>query len=245
MKQFGLIGHPLTHSFSKQYFSEKFKNEKIVDCVYELYDIDCIEKFPSILEENPTILGLNVTIPFKESIVKLLDEIDEIAFNIGAVNTIKINNGKTKGYNTDYYGFKKSLKPFLNINHQRALILGTGGASKAVHYVLKELNIDCLFVSRTPKNDNEIAYADVNKYVIQHHQIIINTTLVGMYPNINEKPKIPYSFLTPHHLLYDLVYNPLETNFLNEGKQKGCITINGIEMLKLQAEKAWEIWTSL
>jgi len=245
MKLFGLIGHPLTHSFSKQYFENKFEKESIVDCSYNLYDIKNISLYKNVFE-NQNLIGLNVTIPYKESIIDLLDELDEVAKNIGAVNTIKFDpkTKKTIGYNTDYFGFKNSLKPFLENTHERALILGTGGASKAIAYVLKELNINYLFVSRNPKNENEIAYNDVNQYVIKHHQIIINTTPLGTYPNINDFPNIPYELLTANHLLYDLVYNPEETMFLKKGKEKGTITINGLQMLKLQAEKSWEIWNS-
>ena len=245
MKLFGLIGHPLTHSFSKQYFENKFENENIIDCSYKLYDIKNISFYKNVIE-NQNLIGLNVTIPYKESVIDLLDKIDEIAKDISAVNTIKIDpkTKKTTGYNTDYYGFKKSLKPFLKNTHERALVLGTGGASKAIAYVLNELNINCLFVSRTPKKDNEISYEEVNEYVIKHHQIIINTTPLGTYPNINDFPNIPYELLTANHLLYDLVYNPEETMFLKKGKEKGAITINGLQMLKLQAEKSWEIWNS-
>lgn len=245
MKLFGLIGHPLTHSFSKQYFENKFEKENIVDCSYNLYDIKNISLYKNVFE-TPNLIGLNVTIPYKESIIDLLDELDEVAKNIGAVNTIKFNSNtkKTKGYNTDYFGFKNSLKPFLENIHERALILGTGGASKAVAYVLKELNINCLFVSRTPEKGNEIGYNDINEYVIKHHQIIINTTPLGTYPNINDSPNIPYELLTANHLLYDLVYNPEETMFLRKGKEKGAKIINGLQMLKLQAEKSWEIWNS-
>lgn len=245
MKLFGLIGHPLTHSFSKQYFENKFEKENIVDCSYNLYDIKNISLYKNVFE-TPNLIGLNVTIPYKESIIDLLDELDEVAKNIGAVNTIKFNSNtkKTKGYNTDYFGFKNSLKPFLENIHERALILGTGGASKAVAYVLKELNINCLFVSRTPEKGNEIGYNDINEYVIKHHQIIINATPLGTYPNINDFPNIPYELLTANHLLYDLVYNPEETMFLRKGKEKGAKIINGLQMLKLQAEKSWEIWNS-
>lgn len=246
MKQYGLIGYPLSHSFSAKYFTNKFKKEQILNCNYLAYEIDSIEKLPLLINETPNLIGLNVTIPYKESVFNYLTTIDDVAKKIGAINTIKINikTKQLKGYNTDYHGFKQSLKPFLHKNHQRALILGTGGASKAVVYTLKELNIDYLFVSRNPKNDDEIKYSDINSYIMQHHQLIINTTPVGMYPNIEAKPSILYSLLTPQHLLYDLVYNPLETAFLKEGKAKGCITINGLEMLQLQAEKSWEIWNS-
>lgn len=244
MKKFGLIGHPLTHSFSANYFAEKFKKEEITDCCYQLFDIDKIEFINNLIAQHNELIGLNVTIPYKEVVFDYLDEIDPIAKAIGAVNTITIHptTKRKKGYNTDYYGFKKSLKPFLAIEHERALILGTGGASKAIHYALKELNIDCLFVSRNPKNENEIGYEDINKYVIQHHQLIINTTPVGTYPKVDEQPNLPYELLSDQHLLYDLVYNPSETSFIKKGKENGCITLNGLEMLKLQAEKAWEIW---
>lgn len=246
MKLFGLIGHPLSHSFSKKYFTEKFKKEGTTDCSYELYDIPEVSMLTKIIDNTPNLLGLNVTIPYKEKVIELMDKMNENASLIGAVNTIKIDpiSKKTTGYNTDYYGFKKSLKPFLNNNHERALILGTGGASKAIIYALKELNIDYLLVSRNPKEDNEISYDAVNNYVIKHHQLIINTTPIGTFPNVNESPSLPYNLLTNNHLLYDLVYNPSETIFLKNGKINNCITINGAEMLKLQAEKAWEIWNN-
>ena len=244
MKNYGLIGYPLSHSFSASYFAEKFKQENIKDCTYQAYEIDSIEKLPALIHEIPNLIGLNVTIPYKQDVFDYLDAIDEVAKSIGAVNTIKIDQatGALKGYNTDYYGFKQSLKPFLANHHQRALILGTGGASKAVHYVLKELNIDCLFVSRNPKGEHEISYEDVNDHVMKHHQLIINTTPLGMFPKVEDKPDLPYEYLTSQHLLYDLVYNPLETVFLKEGKQAGSIVINGLDMLKMQAEKSWEIW---
>ena len=246
MKQYGLIGHPLSHSFSKKYFTEKFEKENILDCFYELFDINSINHFPEIVNQNPNLKGLNVTIPYKEQILPFLTDIDETAKQIGAVNTIKLSDNKNtiKGYNTDYYGFKKSLKPFVDINHERALILGTGGAAKTVKYTLNELNIDCLFVSRNPENENEIAYNDINEYVIKHHQIIVNTSPVGMAPNVEDFPSINYNQLTSKHLLYDLIYNPTETAFLKKGKEKNCITLNGMEMLTLQAEKSWEIWNS-
>jgi shikimate dehydrogenase len=244
MNLYGLIGHPLSHSFSKKYFTKKFEKEKIEDCKYELFDIDSIEKLTSVLNQNTKLKGLNVTIPYKESVIPYLTELSPEAKEIGAVNTIKIEGDKLIGYNTDYFGFKQSLKPFIEINHERALILGTGGASKAVEYALNSININCLFVSRNPKNDNEICYDDINEYVIKHHQIIVNTTPIGTFPNINDKPNLDYSLITSNHLLYDLVYNPAETLFLKEGRQRGAITLNGYQMLQLQAEKAWEIWNS-
>lgn len=242
MKLYGLIGHPLSHSFSKQYFTHKFEKEEITDCKYETFDLPYINLLPEIFKNNPNLKGFNVTIPYKKSIIPFLSEIDEVAKEIGAVNTVKIEGKKLIGYNTDYFGFKQSLKPFLEISQERALILGTGGASKAVFYVLNSLNINCLFVSRNPTKDNEISYEDVNEYVIRNHQIIVNTTPIGTFPNVNEKPAISYDDITPKHLLYDLVYNPAETAFLKEGKQKGAIVLNGLQMLQLQAEKAWEIW---
>ena len=244
--KYGLIGHPLSHSFSKKYFEEKFKKENIGNCSYHLFDINIIDFFPELIQNTNHLKGLNVTLPYKEKVMPFLTEIDATAKAIGAVNTIKISENKNllKGYNTDYYGFKKTLKPFLNIHHERALVFGTGGASKTVKYVLNELNIPCLLVSRTPKNKHEISYNDVNEYVVKHHQIIINTTPVGMFPLTENFPKFNYSTLTPNHLLYDLIYNPLETAFLSKGKQQGCTVLNGLQMLQLQAEKSWEIWNS-
>ena len=243
MNQYGLIGKTLSHSFSKKYFEDKFRRENI-SAAYENYEIDSIEKFPIIIKENPQLRGLNVTIPYKEKIIPFLDEIDEITKKIGAVNTIKIDpvTKKTKGFNTDYYGFKQSIKPFLESQHQRALILGTGGASKAVKFVLNELGIPTLFVSRNPTKENEISYHEVDSNLMKFYFLIVNTTPLGMYPNENEKPAIDYHLLTNQHLLFDLIYNPTETLFLKEGKKRNAQTVNGISMLKLQAEKAWEIW---
>ncbi len=254
-KKFGLIGYPLLHSFSKKYFTEKFEKEGISDSQYELFPIEHINNFPQLLTDNPTLCGLNVTIPYKEKIIPFLNELDETAKAVGAVNCIKIISKKQTttdnqqpfliGYNTDVFGFKQSIKPFLESHHQRALILGTGGASKAVAYVLKEIGIDCYFVSRNKHHDsgaNIFLYEEINEYVINAFNLIINTTPVGMYPNINEVPEIPFEFISDKHLLYDLVYNPTETIFLKQGKEKGAICINGLSMLYLQAEKAWEIW---
>ncbi|MFB0925797.1 MAG: shikimate dehydrogenase, partial [Vicingaceae bacterium] len=198
MKHYGLIGYRLSHSFSKKYFSQKFEKENITDSSYDIFDIEKIDLFTEVLSKNKNLIGLNITIPYKESILEFLTEIDPKAKEIGAVNTIKISEDKKslKGFNTDYDGFKKSLKPFLDINHERALILGTGGAAKTVKFVLNELNIDCLMVSRNPKNNNEISYNDVNEYVIKHHQVIVNTTPIGTFPNINECPEIYYDNLT-------------------------------------------------
>jgi shikimate dehydrogenase len=244
-KLYGLIGYPLTHSFSKKYFTEKFEKENIADSEYYLFAIDSINQFPQLIKENQNLCGLNVTIPYKESVIPFLDELDETAKKVGAVNCIKFESGKLKGYNTDFYGFKQSIKPFLENQHERALILGTGGASKAVYHVLKEIGIDCYFVTRdksTATLKNVFGYEELNEYIFNAFKLIINTTPVGMFPDINHAPKIPYERITSSHLLYDLVYNPIESVFLKLGKEKGALTINGLSMLHQQAEEAWRIW---
>lgn len=243
MKQYGLIGKTLSHSFSKKYFEEKFKRENI-NAVYENFELNDISQVEGLFSIHSNLCGLNVTIPYKEQIIPYLDEVDEQAQKIGAVNTIYIDKeiGKMEGYNTDVYGFKQSLKPFLENQHQRALILGTGGASKAVAYVLNELGITTAFVSRTPQLENQLSYDELNENILASFLLIVNTTPLGTFPNVDEKPIINYDAITPNHLLYDLVYNPAETAFLKEGKKRGALTINGEQMLQLQAEKAWEIW---
>ncbi len=243
MKQFGLIGYPLSHSFSKGYFTEKFQKENIVDSKYDIFPLEKIEDFVELCNTHKNFVGLNVTIPYKEKIIPYLNELDETAANIGAVNTIKFINGKTIGYNTDCYGFEMSLKPLLKQHHAQALILGTGGASKAVEYVLKKLGISLQYVSRY-KSEKTISYEEVNQLIIHHSKLIINTTPIGMYPNVNNAPDIPYNAITDNHLLYDLIYNPEETQFLKEGKLHGAQTKNGLEMLYLQAERSWQIWNS-
>lgn len=251
MKQFGLIGYPLSHSFSKKYFTEKFERENISGCEYNTYPIENINLFPKLITDNPSLCGLNVTIPYKEAVIPFLNELDATATAVGAVNCIKIESGiknqesRLTGYNTDVFGFRQSIKPFLETQHERALILGTGGASKAVHYVLKEIGIDCYFVTRQKTQDassKTFSYSEVNENVIKSFKLIINTSPVGMYPNVNEAPEIPYQFITSSHLLYDLVYNPLETEFLKRGKKYGASTVNGLSMLHQQAEAAWRIW---
>jgi len=243
MKQYGLIGKTLKHSFSKKYFSEKFLKEGIKDAQYELYPLAEISDFLNLLKTKKDLHGLNVTIPYKEAILPYLNQIDDAAKDIGAVNTIKIQDGSLIGYNTDAYGFQKSLKPFLSPLHERALILGTGGASKAVAYVLKQIGIDYKYVSRHPLT-NGFTYEDINEHVMAHFKLIINCTPLGTFPNIDDKPNIPYQHLTADHYLYDLVYNPSETSFLKEGVAKGCITQNGLDMLIGQAEKTWEVWNN-
>ncbi|MGB1206149.1 MAG: shikimate dehydrogenase family protein [Chitinophagales bacterium] len=242
MQLYGLIGYPLSHSFSKAYFTKKFEALGITSKQYELFPLANINELSILLAQHKNMVGLNVTIPYKEKIFAFLDEVDEAAAKIGAVNTIKISqNGKTKGYNTDVYGFEKSLKAMLQTHHQNALILGTGGAAKAVKYVLEKCDIRYKMVSRKPKA-NEFAYEDIDANLLQKYTLIVNTTPLGMSPNIKSCPDLPYQYLTKKHFLYDLVYNPAETTFLKYGKQQGAIIKNGLEMLHLQAEKAWQIW---
>jgi shikimate dehydrogenase len=239
---FGLIGKNISYSFSKNHFTTKFENDAL-DYSYENFDIDDISKFPSIIKNNPELLGLNVTIPYKESIIPYLDELDADSQEIGAVNTIKIEaSGKLIGFNTDHYGFQNSIKPFLKPNHKKALILGTGGASKGVAFALKNLNIPYDFVSRHYNRQAKFIYSDLSESVIETYQIIINCTPLGTYPNVNECPDIPYDGLTREHLLFDLIYNPIQTKFLICGEIKGAAISNGFNMLELQAEKSWDIW---
>ncbi len=248
MKTYGLIGYPLEHSFSQKYFTEKFDKEGI-NARYLNFPISSIDDFPELFNHHPYLAGLNVTIPYKEQIFKYLDEIDPTAKSIGAVNVIKItwDNLKytLKGYNSDITGFRKSIFPLLTIDHKTALVLGTGGASKAIAEALEQLNIDFRYVSRTPKDDNAFSYDQLTNEIISEHKLIINTTPLGMYPNTETFPEIPYEALTKEHLLYDLVYNPDETMFLKKGRERGAKTKNGLEMLYLQAEEAWRIWNDL
>jgi len=242
MKKLGLIGYPISHSFSKKYFSDKFEKKNIAGYEYELYPLEKIENFPLLLQKKPELIGLNVTIPHKQNIIPYLDEIDSFAQKIGAVNTIKIENGKTMGYNTDYVGFMESLKLWLGEQTGiKALVLGTGGASKAVQVALQTLEISFKLISRE-NSSTTMSYDEIDEDLIQKHKLIINTTPLGMYPNTEDFPKIPYEFLTQEHFLYDLVYNPEETQFLEKGKNKKAKTKNGLEMLYLQAEAAWNIW---
>lgn len=240
MKQYGLIGYPLSHSFSKGYFAKKFKEELITDAVYDVFPLETISHFLGLCKQYPNLKGLNVTIPYKEQVIAYLDKLDDEAQTIGAVNTIKFFNGKKIGYNSDCYGFEMSLRPLLQAHHKSALILGTGGASKAVEYVLKKLQIDFQYVSRT-RTPSSLLYQDV-LLANELPYLIINTTPLGMYPNVDAAPEIPYSLITDKHLLYDLVYNPDETSFLKNGKFQGAQIKNGLEMLHLQAERSWQIW---
>jgi shikimate dehydrogenase len=243
-KQYGLIGYPLSHSFSASWFNDKFKREQITDTSYSLFPLESIAEFPGLLEKNPGLRGLNVTIPYKVQIIPFLDELDLVAKGAGAVNCIKIgDDGSRTGYNTDVFGFRQSIKPFLEMHHERALILGTGGASKAVHYVLKEIGIDCYFAGRKKTGAEKLlTYEELNEHAMRAFPLIVNTTPLGMLPDTESKPPIPYKFLSPSHLLYDLVYNPPETAFLKEGKARGATVVNGLSMLQQQAEEAWRIW---
>jgi len=247
MHQFGLIGYPLSHSFSKGYFSNKFEEEQIVNCRYENYPLDDIALLPELIKVNPDLKGLNVTIPYKEKVLSFLNEISPEAREIGAVNTIRIekNNDSAKlvGFNTDVYGFLESLKPLLEKHHQSALILGTGGASKAVKYALKSLGISYKFVSRN-KIPEGFTYEELSEDIISKYTLIVNTTPLGTYPKTDEYPPLPWQFIGSNHFLYDLVYNPAVTNFLKQGLEHGSKTKNGLEMLHLQAEQAWKIWNS-
>jgi shikimate dehydrogenase len=242
IKRFGLVGKNISYSFSKKYFKEKFSAALFTDCIYENFDIDAIEIFPDIIKKNPDLKGLNITIPFKETIIPYLDKLSKKATAIGAVNVIRFTKkGKLKGYNSDCYGFKKSLQPLLQPHHKKALILGTGGAAKAVAFALNELGIFYTFVSRET-TENSIDYGRVNATSFDNYHIIINCTPLGTKPNTDEFPPIPYDYFTPLHLAYDLIYNPEQSQFLKKAKKKGAVTKNGYEMLVLQAEKAWKIW---
>lgn len=245
MDLYGLIGHPLGHSFSKDFFNQKFQTENI-DAQYLNFDIPTIELLNEVLTRQQ-IKGLNVTIPYKEKVIPFLVELSEEAKSIGAVNVIKVyqqeNKIRLKGFNTDVIGFTESLQPLLNPTHKKALILGTGGASKAVQFGLQQLNIETLFVSRR-SCDNTLTYSQLTSKIMQEHTIVINCTPVGMHPHTDECPEIPYEFIGEGHILYDLVYNPEETLFLKKGKAVGATTKNGLEMLLLQAKAAWNIWTN-
>ncbi|HMC00547.1 MAG TPA: shikimate dehydrogenase [Flavobacteriaceae bacterium] len=243
MRRFGLLGKNISYSFSESYFKAKFENEKILDAKYQNFDIQNISELTNILSTTDNLKGLNVTIPYKEEVIPFLTKLDSKAKKIGAVNTIKINNkNELIGYNTDCYGFKNSLKPLLKPNHKNAIILGTGGASKAIAYTLNKFGIDYIYVSRKPSDLTKITYNNITKDLIRTHHVIVNCSPVGTFPNVEQCPNIPYEAITENHILYDLIYNPEETKFLRLGKQNGAVTINGLKMLELQAEKAWRIW---
>ncbi len=245
MRTYGLVGYPLGHSFSRKFFTEKFSIENRNE-QYLNFEIDDICRLPSVIREYPELAGFNVTIPYKERVISFLDRMDQVAEEIGAVNTVRIQRGPEgyvlEGFNTDASGFLESLRPFLTPERRSALILGTGGASKAVCYVFNLLGIKWISVSRDPVDENTVSYGQITPALMEEHLLIINTTPLGTYPQTSTFPDIPYSCLTPRHLLYDLVYNPAETVFLSLGREKGAETKNGLEMLEIQALKSYEIW---
>jgi len=238
--RFGLVGKNISYSFSKGYFARKFKDLALPNHSYENFDLSDIGQFTKLVKDHQ-LKGLNVTIPYKEKVIPYLDELDDQAAKIGAVNTIKFTAKGTKGYNTDSYGFEQSLLPHLKPHHKKALILGTGGASKAIAYVLDSLGIDFCYVSRNPKQF-QLAYDEITDAVLTSYTMVINCSPLGTFPKIEDKPSIPYEHIGSQHLLFDLIYNPVKTAFLREAEKKGAGFVNGLPMLEFQAEKAWEIW---
>ncbi|MDR2119403.1 MAG: shikimate dehydrogenase [Tannerella sp.] len=249
MKKYGLIGYPLGHSFSKDFFNRKFASEQ-TDAEYVNFELENIGELENILPENPSLCGLNVTIPYKTQVIPLLHEIDDEARRIGAVNVIKFMRGrsgkpKLKGFNTDVTGFGKSIRPLLNDTHRKALILGTGGASKAVFHALTQMGVAPVYVSRkTCEEPDCITYDRITPQTIEQFTLIVNTTPLGMFPHTDRCPDIPYDLLTPGHILYDLIYNPDETLFMKKGRARGATVKNGLEMLVLQAYESWTIWNT-
>jgi shikimate dehydrogenase len=248
MRKFGLIGYPLGHSFSKKYFTEKFQDEHIPDCSYENFPLKSIEELSSLLTSETDLCGLNVTIPYKTEVIKFLNSISQEASEIGAVNVIRITRKGgipvLSGYNSDVTGFTDSLVPYLKKRSGNAVVLGTGGSSKAVCYALGKIGMNVTLVSRNSK-PGTIAYSGIDENLISKTDLIVNSTPLGMFPNVESKPELNYDLLNESHILYDLVYNPDLTAFLKEGKERGCVTISGFMMLRLQAEKAWEIWNQV
>ena len=244
MRLFGLIGYPLSHSFSKKYFTQKFEEEGLNNCRYENFSIPSVNELKKVLEKNPDLTGLNVTIPYKEKIIPFLDVSSIIIKQIGACNCIKIIEGKLHGYNTDVIGFEKTLDIKLLPHHKKALVLGSGGASKAVQFVLRKKGIEFIVISRS-NNSTTLSYENLNSKIIHEHLLIINTTPLGMQPLTELYPSIPYFNLTTQHYLYDLIYNPEKTIFLQKGEMMGAAIQNGAEMLVIQAEESWKIWNTL
>jgi shikimate dehydrogenase len=247
MRKFGLIGYPLGHSFSKKYFTEKFLNENITDCSYENYPLINLTRFPELISSDDELCGLNITIPYKSEIMKFLDYTEPEAEEIGAVNVIKIKrsagNIKLSGYNSDVTGIIDSLLPFITSDVSNALVLGTGGSSRAVCHVLRKFGLKVNLVSRE-KRTGILNYSDIDSLLIKSTQLIVNTTPLGMFPDVESKPDINYKSLDRKHILFDLVYNPELTSFLKKGSEQGCQIISGIKMLRSQAEKAWKIWNT-
>ena len=243
MKLYGLIGYPLGHSFSKKYFEEKFAKEGLSDCAFELFPFNTIEELKALLAKEKSLHGIAVTIPYKESVMQFLNETDPAAKAIGAVNCIQFSQGKLKGYNTDVIGFEQSLLPLLKSHHTKALILGSGGSSRAVRFALAKNNIEYKIVSRSAdETTGAVSYKVLNAAIMNEYTIIINCSPVGMYPDEHLSPDIPYNFITERHLLYDLTYKPEKTKFLEKGEERGAAIKNGFEMLVLQAEENWKIW---
>lgn len=240
MTKFGIIGYPLGHSFSKGFFTEKFARESI-DAQYLNFEIPDVAMLPDVLRNNPELRGLNVTLPHKQAVIPLLDEMSEEAKEIGAVNVIRIRDGRLKGFNSDIIGFTNSIKPLLMPHHKKALILGTGGASKAIRVGLNRLGIEWTYVSRSPR-EGMITYEDITAETLQAYTVIVNCSPVGMFPNVAQAPEIPYDCLSDKHLLFDLVYNPEETLFMKKGREQGATVKNGLEMLHLQAVVSWDFW---
>ena len=239
--RYGLVGKNIAYSFSKGYFKEKFEKLGLANYSYENFDLQDINEFSDVLKNTSNLEGLNVTIPYKQEVIPFMNSLDSQAEQIGAVNTIQFTKDGPKGFNTDAYGFENSIRPFLQHHHKKALILGTGGASKAVAFVLSELQIDSVFVSRNP-SDEQMSYTDLNDKVFEEYTVLINCTPLGTHPNVEKKPNIPYQAITEKHLLFDLIYNPSKTAFLQEGESRGARICNGHRMLELQADRAWEIW---
>lgn len=251
MRQFGLIGYPLSHSFSQGYFAEKFLKENEEDLQYLNFPIASINEFESLWKQQVNLQGLNVTIPYKKQVIPFLHHASDVVKKINACNCIRKYNNELYGYNTDVIGFKKSLQPFLKPHHTHALILGTGGAAVAVEWVLQKLNIQYMFVSRKNSTTDTIVSADFISYdalsadIIDQYTLIINTSPVGMYPNVDQAPILPYEALSSKHHLFDLIYNPAETMFMQKGLAQGATVQNGLEMLHLQAEESWRLWSTL
>ncbi|SHJ41433.1 shikimate dehydrogenase family protein [Pseudozobellia thermophila] len=239
--RFGLVGKDISYSFSRGYFKEKFKSLGLTDHSYENFDLQTITQFESVVKDTPHLKGLNVTIPYKEAVIPYLNELDDEARQIGAVNTIQFTKSGLKGFNTDAYGFKNALAPHLRPHHKKALILGTGGASKAVAHVLKNLDMDVNFVSRNP-SPGQLGYSDLDERILDEFTVLVNCTPLGTHPNVEQRPDLPYGALSKKHLLFDLIYNPDKTAFLKEGEIRGARICNGRRMLELQADRAWEIW---
>lgn len=244
MRLFGLIGFPLSHSFSEKYFTKKFEQEQLTGCRYELFPIASITELPGILNRYAELEGLNVTVPYKRQILSFLHSANNIPASVGACNCIHIKDGKLVGYNTDVTGFEKSFTPLLKSRHNKALVLGNGGAAAAIIFVLKKLAIDFIIASRVLHSNSALVYKDIDEKLMKEYNIIINTTPLGMYPDLTTCPDIPYRFIEENHLLYDLVYNPAKTLFLQKGEERGAAIKNGEEMLILQAEESWRIWNA-